>query len=159
MSGGLDRLVKIWNLQGNCLKTLGEHQRYVNCVAINIDSTVIASGSNDKSVQIWDLTGSLTLDSHISNGIKSLLYSLTQSEIDVPEDFICPITHEIMTDPVLCEDGFSYERAAILEWFGKDRNTSPMTNSVLTSTELFENNKMKKEIEKYLMKLDVDPFA
>lgn len=159
VSGGLDRLVKIWNLQGSCLKTLGEHQRYVNCVAINIDSTIIASGSNDKSVHIWDLTGSFTLESHIANGIKSLLYSLTQSEIDVPEDFVCSITHEIMMDPVLCEDGFSYERAAILEWFGKDKNTSPMTNSVLTSTELFENNKLKQEIKKYLMKLDVDPFA
>lgn len=36
VSGGFDRLVKIWNLQGSCLKTLGEHKRYVNCVAINV---------------------------------------------------------------------------------------------------------------------------
>lgn len=94
VSGGLDRLVKIWNLQGRCLKTLGDHERYVNCIAINSDSTIIASGSNDKSVLIWDLTGSFTLDSHLTNGLKSLLLSLTQKELDVPEDFICPITHE-----------------------------------------------------------------
>lgn len=159
VSGGLDRLVKIWNLQGDCIKTLGEHQRYINAIAINIDSTIIATGSNDKTVQIWDLTGSFTLDSHITNGLKSLLFSLTQKDIDVPEDFICPITHEIMTDPVMCEDGFTYERSAIIEWFAKDKNTSPMTNSVLTSTEVFENGKKREEIQSYLKKLDIDPFA
>ena len=159
VSGGLDRLVKIWNLQGDCLKTLAEHRRYINCIALNFDSTVIASGSNDKTVQIWDLTGSLTLDSHIANGIKSLLFSLTQKEIDVPDDFICPITHEIMVDPVMCEDGFTYERSAIMEWFAKDKNTSPMTNSVLSSIEVLENGKKKEEIQRYLKKLDIDPFA
>ncbi len=24
--------------------------------------------------------------------------------------FICPITHDVMTDPVIADDGFSYER-------------------------------------------------
>lgn len=158
VSGGLDRLIKIWNIQGNCLKTLGEHQRYVNCVAINIDSTIIASGSNDKSIQIWDLTGTFTLNSQIVNGIKSLLFSLTKDEKHVPEDFICPITYEIMTDPVMCNDGFNYERSAILEWFSNDKNTSPMTNSVLITTDVYDNEKLKSEIESYLKKLDFDPF-
>lgn len=36
VSGSLDRLIKIWDMQGNCLKTLDEHARYVNCVAINV---------------------------------------------------------------------------------------------------------------------------
>lgn len=36
ISGGFDRLIKIWNLHGNCLKTLDEHTRYINCVAINV---------------------------------------------------------------------------------------------------------------------------
>ena len=29
---------------------------------------------------------------------------------------ICPITHEVMEDPVVCADGHSYERAAITQW-------------------------------------------
>lgn len=63
-----------------------------------------------------------------------------------------------MTDPVMIEDGFTYERSAILEWFSKDKNTSPMTNSCLTSLELYDNEKVKAEIESYLKKLDFDPF-
>lgn len=151
-------MVKIWNMQGDCLKTLDEHTRYVNTLAINSDATLIVSGSNDKSIIVWDLTSSFTFDSHITNGIRSLLFSLTQKDVDVPEDFICPITHEIMQDPVMCEDGFSYERSAITEWFSKDKATSPMTNSVLTTTEVYENSKLKNEIERYLLKLDIDPF-
>lgn len=63
-----------------------------------------------------------------------------------------------MTDPVMCEDGFSYEKTAIMEWFSKEKITSPMTNIVLTSTTTFENGKLKREIEMYLKKLDFDPF-
>jgi hypothetical protein len=123
-----------------------------------MDSTILASGSNDKMCQIWDLTGTFTLDSHISNGIKSLLYSLTNNDVNVPPEFMCPITHEIMSDPVMCEDGFSYERIAILEWFAKDKITSPMTNIALTCTDLLDNEKLKKEIDSFLSKLNIDPF-
>lgn len=30
--------------------------------------------------------------------------------------YFCPITIEIMEDPVIAADGHSYERAAIVEW-------------------------------------------
>jgi hypothetical protein len=125
---------------------------------LQFDSTILASGSNDKMCHVWDLTGTFTLDSHIANGIKSLLYSLSKNDVNVPQDFICPITHDLMVDPVICEDGFSYERSAITEWFAKEKTTSPMTNMVLTTTDVLDNEKLKREIESYLKKLDFDPF-
>jgi U-box domain len=84
--------------------------------------------------------------------------SLQMNEKDVPMDFVCPITSEIMNDPVLCEDGFSYERSAIEMWFSKDKRTSPMTNMELTSIETTPNVALKNEIENFLKKLDFDPF-
>lgn len=36
VTSGLDRLVKIWNLNGSCLKTLSDHTRYVNCCGVNV---------------------------------------------------------------------------------------------------------------------------
>jgi hypothetical protein len=39
-------------------------------------------------------------------------------------DFKCPITSRLMVDPVAALDGFTYERAAIEEWF-KTRDFSP----------------------------------
>lgn len=47
---------------------------------------------------------------------------------EVPEEFLCPITQDVMKYPVLCSDGFIYEKAAIEEWLLSRRKTSPMTN-------------------------------
>ena len=34
-----------------------------------------------------------------------------------PEELICPITQELFVDPVVAEDGNTYSRADLLEWF------------------------------------------
>jgi hypothetical protein len=47
-----------------------------------------------------------------------------------PDNFLCPITNEVMDDPVVATDGHTYEREAIETWFRR-RNTSPMTNQVI----------------------------
>lgn len=45
---------------------------------------------------------------------------------EVPEDFYCPLTHEVMRDPVILPDKISYERKAIVEWLSKN-NISPVS--------------------------------
>ena len=35
----------------------------------------------------------------------------------VVSSFLCPITQEVMTDPVLTSDGHTYERDAIEHWY------------------------------------------
>ena len=58
---------------------------------------------------------------------------------EVPDEYICPITAEIMTDPVTTLDGFTYERAAITEWL-RTKDTSPKTGAKLESTALISSN-------------------
>lgn len=36
----------------------------------------------------------------------------------LPKSFFCPITRQMMTDPVMALDGHTYEREAILQWIG-----------------------------------------
>ena len=57
----------------------------------------------------------------------------------MPDDFICPITAEIMTDPVSTLDGFTYERAAITEWL-RTKDISPKTGATLESKALIPNH-------------------
>lgn len=44
ISSSLDKLVKIWDEEGNCVATLQGHTRYVNCVAVSKDCLLAASG-------------------------------------------------------------------------------------------------------------------
>ena len=67
---------------------------------------------------------------------------------EVPEDFICPITAEIMTDPVSTADGFSYERAAITEWL-RTKDTSPTTGATLESKKLIPNHSLRSIIRRF----------
>ena len=59
-----------------------------------------------------------------------------------PPEFECPIANELMRDPVVAADGETYERAAIEEWFGRGKTTSPLTNEELRTTDLFQNKTM-----------------
>ena len=67
---------------------------------------------------------------------------------EVPDDFICPITAEIMTDPVSTSDGFTYERAAITEWL-RTKDTSPKTGATLESTTLYPNLSLRSVIRSF----------
>jgi ankyrin repeat protein len=49
---------------------------------------------------------------------------------NVKDRIICPITREIMYEPVKANDGMTYERDAILQWL-KNNNTSPITGKVI----------------------------
>ena len=44
-----------------------------------------------------------------------------------PRGFVCPITQQVMKDPVTTIDGMAYERTAIETWLGS-HSTSPATN-------------------------------
>ncbi len=46
---------------------------------------------------------------------------------DSTSTYLCPITHELMTDPVIDPDGNSYERSAIESWL-KEQSNSPIVS-------------------------------
>lgn len=56
--------------------------------------------------------------------------------------FLCPITHDVMTDPVVSADGYTYERSAIARWFSSSRN-SPVTGQPLPHSELVPNHSVR----------------
>lgn len=66
----------------------------------------------------------------------------------MPNEWLCPITLSVMRDPVIAEDGHSYERSAIEQWFGTS-NHSPKTGAPLRSTHLIPNHALRNTIEDY----------
>jgi len=69
---------------------------------------------------------------------------------NIPDEFICPITLEVMEDPVICNDGYTYERSAIESITG---NVSPMTRQEIDKTNLIPNRALKNCILRYNEKL------
>ncbi|KAH7511099.1 hypothetical protein FEM48_ZijujUnG0055200 [Ziziphus jujuba var. spinosa] len=67
-----------------------------------------------------------------------------------PDDFRCPISLEIMVDPVTIETGHTYDRSSILKWFGTGKSICPKTGTKLTNPELLVPNLvMRKLIQQY----------
>ena len=68
---------------------------------------------------------------------------------EVPDDYVCPITAEIMTDPVSTADGFTYERTAILEWL-QTKDTSPSTGAKLEHKTVTPNLSLRSMIRSFV---------
>jgi hypothetical protein len=59
---------------------------------------------------------------------------------------MCPITLELMKVPVIAEDGHTYERSAIEDWFKRGNRNSPKTQARI-GQRLMLNHSMKALIE------------
>ena len=69
-----------------------------------------------------------------------------------PDGFLCPITGEIMKDPVSDNEGISYERKEIEEWLKRGNKTSPITRQTLQLSDLRPNIALRKLIEEWQSK-------
>ena len=69
------------------------------------------------------------------------------SEVDLTDRLQGPISYERMRDPVLAEDGFTYERSEIAEWLARS-NKSPLTREVM-GARLQPNAKMKALVDRF----------
>jgi hypothetical protein len=68
-----------------------------------------------------------------------------------PRHIVCPITMEIMKEPVVVENGDSYEKEAIEKWFVTS-NTLPLTGQTVSNKALFPNRSLKIYITWWLSK-------
>ncbi|KAI3472079.1 hypothetical protein Pfo_029115 [Paulownia fortunei] len=72
------------------------------------------------------------------------------AEIEVPPYFLCPITLEIMKDPVTISTGITYDRDSIEKWiFSQKNNTCPVTKQVLFDTELTPNITLRRLMQSW----------
>ncbi|KAK3746970.1 hypothetical protein QZH41_002523 [Actinostola sp. cb2023] len=85
------------------------------------------------------------------NKILRSVKDVKKEEIDgnIPDEYLCPISREVMIDPVIASDGFSYERNAIESWLRSGRLTSPMSNAPLRNSTLTPNRMLKNLINRH----------
>ncbi|XP_040058503.2 WD repeat, SAM and U-box domain-containing protein 1 isoform X3 [Gasterosteus aculeatus] len=222
VSGSVDKSVAIYDAnRGSLLHTLKQHDGYVTTVALSPTAPRIATGSMDRTVNVWGigeevggtaeskqtvcqgrklpghrsllvadwseedvhtwlceeglqelagifeannidgaeldrLSGETAAELRIESvGLRGRLLRkiralrAEQSGPDGPDEFLCPITRELMKDPVIAADGYSYERESIQSWIKGKNQTSPMTNLVLQTTLLTPNRSLKMAITRW----------
>ncbi|OMO81505.1 Armadillo [Corchorus capsularis] len=66
-----------------------------------------------------------------------------------PEDFRCPISLELMVDPVTVSTGQTYDRSSITKWFKAGNMICPKTGEKLANTELVPNTNLRKLIHQF----------
>lgn len=65
-----------------------------------------------------------------------------------PEYFLCPLTHELLTDPVTMADGYSYERLAAQDWLSS-HSVSPVTGQNLSTRTLRDNLNLQQAVRQF----------
>ncbi|KAL6131236.1 hypothetical protein ACLB2K_069612 [Fragaria x ananassa] len=61
----------------------------------------------------------------------------------IPDDFRCPISLELMKDPVIVSTGQTYERSCIQKWLDAGHKTCPKTQQTLLHTAITPNYVLK----------------
>ncbi|KAL1225037.1 U-box domain-containing protein 21 [Cardamine amara subsp. amara] len=74
-------------------------------------------------------------------------WSESESEIIIPPEFQCPISIDLMTDPVIISTGITYDRVSIEKWINSGNKTCPVTNTVLTTFDQIPNHAIRKMIQ------------
>ncbi|KAJ6381545.1 hypothetical protein OIU77_030262 [Salix suchowensis] len=65
------------------------------------------------------------------------------SDVNVPADFRCPISLDLMRDPVVVATGQTYDRESISLWIESGHNTCPKTGQTLVHSNLIPNRALK----------------
>ncbi|RXM31536.1 Bromodomain adjacent to zinc finger domain protein 2B [Acipenser ruthenus] len=168
-TGSMDKTVTVWRIEDGtslgaqsrlcvsewseeavsvwlCEEGLGELVTIFK--ANNIDGSQLLS--LNKEIVTNDLNiESLGLRNKVIRKIEELKEHLESICTGIPDEFLCPISRELMKDPVIASDGYSYEREAIESWIHTKKHTSPMTNLPLKSVLLTPNRTLKMAISRW----------
>lgn len=75
--------------------------------------------------------------------------SLGRQQLEPLQSFYCPITGDIMVDPVETSSGHTFERSAIEKWLEEGKDRCPITNIPLKISLLRSNKTLRESIEEW----------
>ncbi|KAK1433121.1 hypothetical protein QVD17_10027 [Tagetes erecta] len=85
----------------------------------------------------------IALVTHMNDRLIEAKQSQNSNPVPIPPDFCCPLSLELMTDPVIVASGQTYERGYIREWLDLGLTVCPKTMQTLVHTNLIPNYTVK----------------
>lgn len=101
-------------------------------------------GTIDKAIQALIALKELKLKKQ-----KKLSLSSQLDALDSPEEFRCPISKDVMRDPVVLSTGQTYDRPFIQKWLKEGNRTCPQTQQVLSHVVLTPNHLVRELIAQW----------
>lgn len=73
--------------------------------------------------------------------------STSTSTCAVPLHFLCPLTEQLMVNPMMTRSGLNFERSAILEHLDSGNDDCPLTGSPLSPAHILPNRRLQAQIQ------------
>jgi hypothetical protein len=156
MSVRIHRLTELYeNTQDSILRAvyIREINRYTRALNRTLANQTAASRRLNTNATL-SLAIPITSPESQEPSITDILQS---KDIIIPNEYLCPITLEIMKDPVVLEDGHIYEKTAIMTWFQKN-NTNPLTKKIVNKNILIPCHIIRSIIQDFI-KIHTDSLA
>ncbi|XP_028792779.1 U-box domain-containing protein 1-like [Neltuma alba] len=83
------------------------------------------------------------------HSFSSLSSQMIPSAPNVPDEFRCPITLDLMRDPVIVSSGHTYDRISIAQWINSGHHTCPKSGQTLIHTALVPNYALKSLVQQW----------
>lgn len=122
----------------------------------------IAVEKERMNVEVSDVGGELDqinqmviLVSHIREFMVKIEHLETASGIPIPSYFRCPLSSELMLDPVIVASGQTFERSSIQKWLDHGLTICPKTRHRLSHINLITNYTVKAMIESWCQENDI----
>ncbi|KAG2308134.1 hypothetical protein Bca4012_082829 [Brassica carinata] len=124
----------------------------IEAVALERQKEIAEQSENNADVEFLDQLIVIVNRMHE----RLLLIKQTQtSSVSILADFFCPLSLEVMTDPVIVSSGQTYEKAFIKRWIDLGLKVCPKTRQTLTHTTLIPNYTVKALISNWCDTNDV----
>lgn len=86
----------------------------------------------------------MRMNKHTKKPKKGLMsQEIAETFITIPKDFCCPISLDLMKDPVIISTGQTYDRSSISRWMDEGHCTCPKTGQMLAHTRLVPNRALR----------------
>ena len=76
-------------------------------------------------------------------GKRLITLEIAETFLTVPKEFCCPISLDLMCDPVIISTGQTYDRRSIWRWMEEGHCTCPKTGLLVSHNRLVPNRALR----------------
>ncbi|MCD9561290.1 hypothetical protein HAX54_020320 [Datura stramonium] len=125
----------------DCLRLKSNQELLIELVALEKLKENAEQAEKTEEVEYIDQI--IAVVSHMHDCFVTMEQSQTCTPVMIPPDFCCPLSLELMTDPVIVASGQTYERAFIRKWIDLGLTVCPKTRQTLGHANLIPNYTVK----------------